>query len=513
MALTKFEKDMRIIANLDDEPNDVGGLTAGELKEKFDEGGEAVKAYLNDTLLPEAQTQFAAREELQGLVLGQIPDGTITEPKLAETLQEKLNAAAPASEVFSKAESLKPETAAGYGLGAEAVPDDVLSSLSFMEASKRLGLGLGWRVSDSGQGAKALAFGGGKFVALGSKTSNSAWSTDGISWTKFQAGLDSFEPGYMTYGGGRFVAVNSNGSAAAWSDDGLTWNLSTLPRSTAWSCIAYGAGVFVATTGTGSMNYAAWSEDGGETWTECAMPGNTASAWTGIAYGKDKFVAVRGANGWQGWSADGKTWTGINHLSAGSSGTMGKRILYDGEKFVSVYGGSSTNSVYSYDGLTWATGTAVKPLSGALVLDMAYGDGMYIGLIQGTTCECLYSTDGIHWSRTHYPPTSQTSHSAVAYGNGVFAATTSLGSQSLYAYPRKGVLDNAFTALCNRLALLENTDVLVDGPFLLAEKSYEAQFRGSRNQRLIDLNATRKSGRLTLWQQEDGLSHFTRPES
>lgn len=64
-----------------------------------------------------------------------------------------------------------------------------------------------------------------------------------------------------------------------------------------------------------------------------------------------------------------------------------------------------------------------------------------------------------------------------------------------------------------RLALLENTDVLVDGPFLLAEKSYEARFRGSRNQRLIDLNAARKNGKLALWQQEDGLSHFTRPES
>lgn len=65
----------------------------------------------------------------------------------------------------------------------------------------------------------------------------------------------------------------------------------------------------------------------------------------------------------------------------------------------------------------------------------------------------------------------------------------------------------------DRLALLEAADVLVDGPFLLAQKSYDALFRGSRNQRLIDLNATRRSGCVTLWRQEDGLSHFTRPES
>lgn len=52
MALTKFEKDMAIIQKLDDEPNDVGGLTSAELKAKFDEGGEAIKKYINDTLVP-----------------------------------------------------------------------------------------------------------------------------------------------------------------------------------------------------------------------------------------------------------------------------------------------------------------------------------------------------------------------------------------------------------------------------------------------------------------------------
>ena len=65
----------------------------------------------------------------------------------------------------------------------------------------------------------------------------------------------------------------------------------------------------------------------------------------------------------------------------------------------------------------------------------------------------------------------------------------------------------------DRLALLAAADVLVDGPFLLAQKSYDALFCGSRNQRLIDLNATRSTGRVTLWRQEDGLSHFARPES
>ena len=35
--------------------------------------------------------------------------------------------------------------------------------------------------------------------------------------------------------------------------------------------------------------------------------------------------------------------------------------------------------------------------------------------------------------------------------------------------------------------LLRQLDVLIDGPFILAEKSLEVPFRGSRNQRIIDV--------------------------
>ena len=62
MAIEKFNKNMAIIAALDDEPNDVGGLTAAELKAKFDEGGEALKRYLNDTLIPAVLAEDATEE-------------------------------------------------------------------------------------------------------------------------------------------------------------------------------------------------------------------------------------------------------------------------------------------------------------------------------------------------------------------------------------------------------------------------------------------------------------------
>ena len=93
MALPKFEKDMAIISALDDEPNDVGGLTAAELKAKFDEGGQAIKQYLNETLTPQIDAEKASKDEVQGIVLGQIPDGSITADKLTPGLAEAIDGA------------------------------------------------------------------------------------------------------------------------------------------------------------------------------------------------------------------------------------------------------------------------------------------------------------------------------------------------------------------------------------------------------------------------------------
>ena len=47
---------------------------------------------------------------------------------------------------------------------------------------------------------------------------------------------------------------------------------------------------------------------------------------------------------------------------------------------------------------------------------------------------------------------------------------------------------------------LEQIDVLVDGPFILEQKSLDLRFRGSRNQRLINMPATLKAGKAVLWE-------------
>ncbi len=48
--------------------------------------------------------------------------------------------------------------------------------------------------------------------------------------------------------------------------------------------------------------------------------------------------------------------------------------------------------------------------------------------------------------------------------------------------------------------LLSLIDVLVDGEFIEAQRDLTLLFRGSRNQRLIDLPATLKKGETVLWE-------------
>lgn len=50
-------------------------------------------------------------------------------------------------------------------------------------------------------------------------------------------------------------------------------------------------------------------------------------------------------------------------------------------------------------------------------------------------------------------------------------------------------------------ALLSQLDVLVDGPFIASLKNLNLRFRGSSNQRLIDVPASLKTGAVVLWDE------------
>ena len=54
--------------------------------------------------------------------------------------------------------------------------------------------------------------------------------------------------------------------------------------------------------------------------------------------------------------------------------------------------------------------------------------------------------------------------------------------------------------------LLELIDVLVDGPYMEELRDITLRFRGSSNQRVIDMNETRRTGEVALWEDEEVYS-------
>lgn len=57
---------------------------------------------------------------------------------------------------------------------------------------------------------------------------------------------------------------------------------------------------------------------------------------------------------------------------------------------------------------------------------------------------------------------------------------------------------------------LNEIDVLIDGPFILKQKSFSCKFRGSSNQRIIDLKRTLHEGQVILLEEAEEIS-FSKP--
>ena len=49
--------------------------------------------------------------------------------------------------------------------------------------------------------------------------------------------------------------------------------------------------------------------------------------------------------------------------------------------------------------------------------------------------------------------------------------------------------------------LLSASDILIDGRYIQKKRNTSLLFRGSSNQRIIDMNETRKNGKITMWEK------------
>ena len=153
MPITPFDENLDIIQALADEPNDDDGLTADELKAKFDEAGNLIKGYLNDTLIPD--TEEMAAETLQSantytdsvvVAIGAadmakaIYDPTHRETDIFAAIDGVVSDVA--ENYFTRPQTFTEETALSLGLPPEAVPDDAFAKLSnaaFIRKLRRMG--------------------------------------------------------------------------------------------------------------------------------------------------------------------------------------------------------------------------------------------------------------------------------------------------------------------------------------------------------------------------------------
>ena len=55
------------------------------------------------------------------------------------------------------------------------------------------------------------------------------------------------------------------------------------------------------------------------------------------------------------------------------------------------------------------------------------------------------------------------------------------------------------------MKLLENIDVLIDGKFILEEKSYDLAYRGSKNQRIIDVQKSLKNNEVVILEKYNDI--------
>ena len=62
------------------------------------------------------------------------------------------------------------------------------------------------------------------------------------------------------------------------------------------------------------------------------------------------------------------------------------------------------------------------------------------------------------------------------------------------------------------MEMLENIDVLVDGEFHEEEKVIDLRFRGSTNQRIIDVQKTLAAGEIILWEDPSDFAKMTLDE-
>lgn len=235
-----------------------------------------------------------------------------------------------------------------------------------------------WTIKNGVAGVKRIAYGNGKFVAVGESGKIYYWDTaNAMSWTSALSAASTIIFNDVTYGNGKFIAVGVNNGTGIvyYSANGTSWTAASGTFANELYGVTYGNGKFVA-VGHGGITY--YSYDG-ITWTAGVKLGN--GNLTGVVCGNDKFVAIGASEPYVYFTAvsyDGVNWSTV---CSGSSGGILWRITYGNGVYIAVGDGGSL--ITSNDGYKWTTVTTNTTTS---LRDIVYGNGkfVYVGGDQGT---------------------------------------------------------------------------------------------------------------------------------
>jgi hypothetical protein len=212
-------------------------------------------------------------------------------------------------------------------------------------------------------------------------------------------------------------------SLAGGSDvtSGSTIKMSDLYGKTYYlSSWTYGSVASPLTTGTSGNGLLVFFENStgiytspdGVTWT---LHTGGQSIWSGV-FGNGVFIGISSTGATQ---SSYRSTDGVNFSAGGTipvSQSWFKRLYFGGGVFVGMPN-SSTNGVYTYDGITWNT----MSLPGGSTYTWgaaAYGNGTWVAITGNGQLVAATSTNGINW--TQRTPAKYASNPVMKFGNGIF---------------------------------------------------------------------------------------------
>jgi hypothetical protein len=241
----------------------------------------------------------------------------------------------------------------------------------------------------------SLAYGNNIYVAVGG-ASSAASSTSGTSFTtRTIPSLGAGTYSAVAYGAKAFVAISTGNNQTAYSTNGTSWTAGgTLPANTTWSGLAYGNGRFVAVA-SGGRN-AAVSIDRGQTWVASPAGLPTSTSWTSVTYGQGMFIATASGTTACATSPDGLNWTArtLTVSSSWISGAFGNPSNTGIFALISAASGTIANTVRTG---AQALGR-VRVASGIVAEVRMIEPGS--GYPKGTVSSTVASTDVINVSNT-----------------------------------------------------------------------------------------------------------------